>query len=70
MNQYSRQKFEIADPSLGERKVSGVFDATDGASLAKALQDYGIARVTEHSATTIVLDMPSGSDNRHKSVSP
>jgi transmembrane sensor len=70
MNQYSQQKFEIADPSLGERKVSGVFDATDGASLAKALQDYGIARVTEHSATTIVLDMPSGSDTRHKSVSP
>jgi transmembrane sensor len=69
MNQYSQQKLEIANPSLGERKVSGVFEASDGASLAKALQDYGIAQVTEHSPMTIVLDVPSGSDNRHKSVS-
>ena len=70
MNQYSQQKLEIANPSLGERKVSGVFEATDGTSLAKALQDYGIAQVTEHSATTIVLDVPSASDSPHKTVSP
>jgi transmembrane sensor len=70
MNQYSQEKLQIANSSLGERKVSGVFEATDGASLAKALQDYGIAQVTEHSATAIVLDLPSGTDNRHQSLSP
>lgn len=70
MNQYSQQKLEIANPALGERKVSGVFEATDGTSLAKALQDYGIAQVTERSATTIVLDVPSASDSPHKSESP
>jgi transmembrane sensor len=70
MNQYSQEKLEIANPSLGNRKISGVFEATDGASLAKALQDYGIAQVTEHSTTAIVLDVPSGTDSRHQSLSP
>lgn len=70
MNRYCRQKLEIATAALGERKVSGVFDATDAGSLAKGLQDYGIARLTQQSATRIVLDSPSNSHSKHNSVPP
>jgi transmembrane sensor len=56
MNRYSREKLEIADPALEGRKVSGVFEPTGGPAFAKALEAYGIARVSRQSATTIVLD--------------
>jgi transmembrane sensor len=56
MNRYSREQLVIAGPSLEGRKVSGVFEPTDGAAFAKALEAYGIARATRQSATTIVLD--------------
>jgi len=58
MNRYSHERLEIADPALENRKVSGVFESTGGAGFARALEDYGIARVTQHTATTIVLNSP------------
>ncbi|MGH8209876.1 MAG: FecR family protein [Steroidobacteraceae bacterium] len=58
MNRYSHERLEIADPALNARKVSGVFDATGGSTFAKALEAYGIARVTRQTATTIVLNSP------------
>jgi transmembrane sensor len=58
MNRYSREQLVIADSSLEGRKVSGVFEPTNGAAFAKALEAYGIARATRQSATTIVLDSP------------
>ena len=58
MNRYSREKLEIADPALEGRKVSGVFEPTGGPAFAKALEAYGIARATQKTATTIVLDSP------------
>lgn len=58
MNRYSREQLAIADPSLEGRKVSGVFEPTDGATFAKALEAYGIARATRQSATMIVLGSP------------
>ena len=58
MNRYSREKLQIADADLNDRKVSGVFEATGGPAFAKALEAYGIARVAKQSATAIVLDAP------------
>jgi transmembrane sensor len=58
MNRYSREKLEIADPALEGKKVSGVFEPTTGSAFAKGLEAYGIARVTQQTATTIVLDSP------------
>jgi len=58
MNRYSREQLVVADSSLEGRKVSGVFEPTNGAAFAKALEAYGIARATRQSATTIVLDSP------------
>jgi transmembrane sensor len=58
MNRYSREKLEIADPALEERKVSGVFEPTNVSAFAKAIESYGIARITEQTATTIVLESP------------
>jgi transmembrane sensor len=56
MNRYSREKLEIADPALEDRKVSGVFEPTEGHAFAKALEAYGIARTTQKTDTTIVLN--------------
>jgi transmembrane sensor len=58
MNRYSRERLEIADPALQGRQVSGVFEPTSGVAFAKALEAYGIVRVTQQTATTIVLDTP------------
>jgi transmembrane sensor len=58
MNRYSRETLEIADPALKDRKVSGVFEPTEGHAFASALEAYGIARVTQETATQIVLDTP------------
>jgi transmembrane sensor len=58
MNRYSREKLVIGDPALEGRKVSGVFEPTSGPAFAKALEAYGIARATQKTATTIVLDSP------------
>jgi len=58
MNRYSRAQLVIADPSLEGRMVSGVFEPTDGAAFAKALEAYGIVRATRQSATTIMLGSP------------
>jgi transmembrane sensor len=58
MNRYSREKLEIADPVLEDRKVSGVFEPTEGHAFAKALEAYGIARATQQTDTTIVLNAP------------
>jgi transmembrane sensor len=58
MNRYSRDKLEIADLAIEGRKVSGVFEQTSGLGLAKALEAYGIVRVSKQSGETIVLDAP------------
>jgi transmembrane sensor len=58
MNRYSHETLEIADPTLKDRKVSGVFEPTEGHSFAKALEAYGIARATQETGTRIVLDSP------------
>jgi transmembrane sensor len=58
MNRYSHEKLVIADASLENRKVSGVFEPANDWAFAKALEAYGIARATRQSATTIVLDAP------------
>jgi transmembrane sensor len=58
MNRYSRETLEIADPALEDRRVSGVFEPTEGHAFAKALEAYGIARATQETATRIVLDSP------------
>ncbi len=58
MNRYSREQLVIAEPALQQRKVSGVFEPTDGAAFAKALEAYGIARATRQSAATIELRSP------------
>ena len=58
MNRYSREQLVIAEPALQQRKVSGVFEPTDGAAFAKALEAYGIARATRQSATMIELRSP------------
>jgi transmembrane sensor len=58
MNRYSHERLEIADPALENRKVSGVFESTGGVGFAQALEDYGIARVTQRTATAIILNSP------------
>jgi transmembrane sensor len=58
MNRYSRETLVIAGPTLKDRKVSGVFEPTEGHAFAKALEAYGIARATQETATLIVLDSP------------
>jgi len=58
MNRYSRQKLQIVDPALEERRVSGVFEPAEGPAFAKALELYGIARATRQTTTTIALDSP------------
>jgi transmembrane sensor len=58
MNRYSRETLKIADRSLENRKVSGVFEPTEGHSFAKALEDYRIVRARQVDATTIVLETP------------
>jgi transmembrane sensor len=58
MNRYSREKLEIADPALEDRKVSGVFEPTESLAFAKALEAYGIARATQQTDATIVLNTP------------
>jgi len=58
MNRYSREQLVIGNPTLAERRVSGVFEPTGGPGFAKALEAYGIAHATQRSATTIVLDSP------------
>lgn len=56
VNRYSRERFEIADPALAERRISGVFESNSGPAFAKALEDYGIARVGRQTSTEIVLE--------------
>jgi transmembrane sensor len=58
MNRYTRETLEIADPALKGRKVSGVFEPTEGHAFASALEAYGIARVTQETSSRIVLDTP------------
>jgi transmembrane sensor len=58
MNRYSHKTLEITDPTLEDRKVSGVFEPTEGHAFAKALETYGIAKVTRETATHIVLGSP------------
>ena len=58
MNRYAREKMIIATPGLEERRVSGVFEPSSGPGFARALEAYGIARVSAESTTTIVLDSP------------
>ena len=59
MNRYAREKMIIATPGLEERRVSGVFEPSSGPGFARALEAYGIARVSAESTTTIVLDSPA-----------
>jgi transmembrane sensor len=61
MNRYSHEKLELTDRSLSERRISGVFEPAGGLGFAKALETYGIARVTNITATTIELGAPADS---------
>lgn len=58
MNRYSIEKLEIANSALNTRQVSGVFEPTSSATLAKALESYGLVRATRISPVKIILDSP------------
>jgi transmembrane sensor len=58
MNRYSAEQLMIADPSLEDRKVSGVFDSSAGRAVARALEAYGLARADNSSPHLIVLRSP------------
>ena len=59
MNRYAREKMIIAAPELAERRVSGVFESTSGPGFARALEAYGIARVSAETPTTVTLESPT-----------
>jgi len=54
-NRYTAGKIRIGDPSLGELRVSGVFDSDDQASLLQALEHVLSLRAERVSADEIVL---------------
>ncbi|MBS0416129.1 MAG: FecR domain-containing protein [Proteobacteria bacterium] len=58
MNRYSPQRLVIADSSLEDRKVSGVFESSAARAVARALEAYGLARADVSSPDVIVLKSP------------
>ena len=55
MNRYSNLKIEIRDPQIGERLLSGVFDPSGIAELARVLESYRLARIVTQDQSVIVL---------------
>lgn len=62
MNRYSNLKIVIRDPRIGERLLSGVFDPSRVAELARVLESYRLARIVAQDASIIVLDSPTDAD--------
>ena len=58
MNRYSNLKIEIRDPQIGERLLSGVFDPSGVAELARVLESYRLARIVTQDRSVIVLGSP------------
>jgi transmembrane sensor len=58
MNRYSNLKIEIRDPQVGERLLSGVFDPSGVAELARVLESYRLARIVAQDLSVIVLGTP------------
>jgi transmembrane sensor len=58
INRYSNLKLEIRDPEIGERLLSGVFDPSGVAELARVLQSYHLARIVAQDSSVIVLGLP------------
>jgi len=55
MNRYSDKKIVIADPEVARTPILGVFKAGDTDGLVKALESYGLAKVTRESGEQIDL---------------
>ncbi len=62
MNRYSNLKLEIRDPAIGERLLSGVFDPSGVAELARVLESYRLARIVTQDPSVIVLGSPQAPD--------
>jgi len=58
MNRYSNLKIQIRDPKIGERLLSGVFDPSGVAELARVLESYRLARIVTQDRSVIVLGSP------------
>lgn len=58
MNRYSNLKIEIRDPQVGDRLLSGVFDPSGVAELARVLESYRLARIVAQDPSVIVLGSP------------
>ncbi len=57
LNRYTVRKIRIADPALGNRRISAVLDTADSASLLKAIQELNLARIHQDS-DGITLENP------------
>ena len=60
MNRYSDTRVRLADPALGEIRVSGVFHMHDQAALVAALEQGWALRAREVEGGDIVLEPPAG----------
>jgi transmembrane sensor len=58
MNRFSTRKLRIADPALARTPISGVFQTGEVDAFAKALQDYGLARVSGPTDREVALVRP------------
>ena len=64
MNRYSNLKIEIRDPQIGERLLSGVFDPSGVAELARVLESYRLARIVAQNPSVIVLGAPDADQEK------
>lgn len=55
LNRYSDHKLQLADPALGERRISGTFDANDRDSLLLALREIWSIRAQPQPSGEILL---------------
>ena len=55
INRYSARKIVLADPTLADMPVSGVFNAGQVEAFAQALQSYKLARIAARTPNTITL---------------
>ena len=60
MNRYSDTRVRLADPALGDIRVSGVFHMHDQAALVAALERGWALRAQQASDGDIVLHPPAG----------
>ncbi|MGE5565216.1 MAG: FecR family protein [Parcubacteria group bacterium] len=58
MNRYSEKKIVIADAAVADRQLSGTYRAGDIDGFVKAVQDYGLARVTSNDEGEVELAAP------------